>query len=1341
MKRTVALPLLLVIAAMLVTGVAATSYTLPAPYFGEDDLYRVTQTAIANTPGLGPGLGGNYEGLGGGTGQNGMISGTQQLAPMSKMMTGAVCSALGGSHGSHATNASGIVVGMDAIDVLSAAISGGSAACNGPTDTADSDGKGFGATYSGTNGVFFGANPQQNWKWTLALLYGGLDLSPSAPSTPDCNSPARRALVNNWSLFFQNACTNGASICNDSVHTIGGTDVLWHAFRPDDASGTSDVFAGVLGLKNWVSGGPDASAFNGFGISPFCNAINWDANVVSNGNGTTVDCTGGADEQFVGPGGVVDPSSRCNFTGFAACDINAAETCDPAPVACTLANAAAACASGQSCSAAVVPGVRSCNPGSCPAGLTCSAASNGVCGTTCNVNNPCVSGDPSLGGVPLTCSSTTTVNGVCAAAGVCGMPCGSSAPCAAGMTCTSPNAGICVGGNHRMPPPGTYGSAPDPNAMGPAGFDVLPTGLQDNDPIRRPCLGSSTGNPFGSAEEVCNLDGNLGVVLSIPSSNFLPTTANHPVQYPSNPCSGSWTAGLAPRILSCAPQGRTVHSGECPNGDSLFAGDQCHVPIDDSLQYVSTVTSQCLNDKPLYSPIAARPQPGAAGCTTPPCVSIDGRVDNLAMYDGSVNGQAHLAQETLPNGTTNPPRVDFMGGMGRIHSVATVFDRSKNAGNPPNVGCQLVDATDQIGCLVQADPCSFGFASNGSKSFSEGPNQACAGLVSVGLCATGTGGIGYQNPTGATTCPAACLAVETTAPALVSESLRINQTYPNAAAVLALGQQVTQYPLATKLYVNSLIGFNAVTNLGELALGEYESSEGDMGATLPPLGYFPLGGSQTQTGNDSAGVPFNVFNAPFCEDFDEQTVCGDQQTCPPTTMLPGNVNACTGNANATIAYSGATTPPAQGSICGDGNLDPFEECDDGPQNGTPGDFCSSSCRCAGATSFMNSGDGTGWHCQSGAAASPDAIGLALHDNHVLTGALHVYIVWYNVGQTWSADAQARVRAFFNGISNTRWWKTFQLYPNQQGVHATTLNVGGECTDNANEGANGGLAAGVDWCSVGGMQPPVANNLAPNGCGLPVDPQGIYMVLASQTTPTTFVWGGCHSYGYSGSALIPQLSMYWGQACSQCTPPNPHPNGTVGMSNSVEGFDVMIEGLSHELAETITHPLNAGCCGWNFGTSAYLSEIADACERGVAANAGIAAHGSGWYLTSSGQYANMHIDPYDFTLTDLWQTGANQCYSQLLPTSTSGNPFLPYGNAPCATNADCAGGTTYGTFVCSAGQCVRPSCSNGVADGEEPDVDCGQACAEAAGALCASGQKCRTGWDCRNAVCLSNGTCQ
>jgi hypothetical protein len=59
--------------------------------------------------------------------------------------------------------------------------------------------------------------------------------------------------------------------------------------------------------------------------------------------------------------------------------------------------------------------------------------------------------------------------------------------------------------------------------------------------------------------------------------------------------------------------------------------------------------------------------------------------------------------------------------------------------------------------------------------------------------------------------------------------------------------------------------------------------------------------------------------------------------------------------------------------------------------------------------------------------------------------------------------------------------------------------------------------------------------------------------------------------------------------------------------------------------------------------------------------------------------------------------------------------------------DCASG------VCSGKKCAAPTCTDGVKNGSEADVDCGGTCP-----ACAEGRTCRVANDCVSRVC--SGTC-
>lgn len=152
----------------------------------------------------------------------------------------------------------------------------------------------------------------------------------------------------------------------------------------------------------------------------------------------------------------------------------------------------------------------------------------------------------------------------------------------------------------------------------------------------------------------------------------------------------------------------------------------------------------------------------------------------------------------------------------------------------------------------------------------------------------------------------------------------------NIASVQKLGK-VGEYQLARKLYLNSLIGFsNIIATAGdaggpaEVLLAQKESDPTFMNGILSSVGFFPLGPQVTSA------------NGNLCEDFNEQTVCGNAN----------NVNGCLTNV-APIVGAG----PNESEICGDPTavtLPPFEECDSKANGGAGinvGSGCSATCRC------------------------------------------------------------------------------------------------------------------------------------------------------------------------------------------------------------------------------------------------------------------------------------------------------------------------------------------------------------------------------------------------------------
>jgi hypothetical protein len=260
--------------------------------------------------------------------------------------------------------------------------------------------------------------------------------------------------------------------------------------------------------------------------------------------------------------------------------------------------------------------------------------------------------------------------------------------------------------------------------------------------------------------------------------------------------------------------------------------------------------------------------------------AADGRAYNLQLRDGTVAPSTiGYAKETIPTATA-ALSLDFAGAYNRNHQVQTI---------PANLGgCKLKDATDQIGCFVHADRCSIGFAGAAATVWHD------------------------RNPT----------------PIASSDNgaLLVNNVSPTAANVQKLGNS-NAYPMSRKLYMSSLVGFGAASvTADELALAKWEAVPGNINPVLTAEDFFTLG-ADSPAGTDT----------PFCEDFNEETVC---QAAAGT-----NVNGCLSNPAGLPNTAPVTTS------CGNGVTDKFEECDPTAAQGTwtcsvPGaTVCSSTCRC------------------------------------------------------------------------------------------------------------------------------------------------------------------------------------------------------------------------------------------------------------------------------------------------------------------------------------------------------------------------------------------------------------
>src|SRR5271165_957374 len=74
-------------------------------------------------------------------------------------------------------------------------------------------------------------------------------------------------------------------------------------------------------------------------------------------------------------------------------------------------------------------------------------------------------------------------------------------------------------------------------------------------------------------------------------------------------------------------------------------------------------------------------------------------------------------------------------------------------------------------------------------------------------------------------------------------------------------------------------------------------------------------------------------------------------------------------------------------------------------------------------------------------------------------------------------------------------------------------------------------------------------------------------------------------------------------------------------------------------------------------------------------------------------------------------------------------------AACPAQRVCLSGTDCQSRVCALGICAAPTCIDGVQNGTESDIDCGGGVC----AGCGNGKKCNLGTDCQSGVCTA-GTC-
>jgi hypothetical protein len=382
----------------------------PLDLYGSITLTTLVSQVIAQCSGATGAI--NYIGIGSGAGENGMVAGTQSVAPMSRFLAG---TGVSGICAVDASKAEAIEIAGEAIAITANDMH--RAACDPQSGSvADLTCQGYTSNNGGlaNNKTLLTGVILSSWKDTLRLVYFGIapnDLPFATGTGPgdqvlavniarrDCLDPSRLELVNSYGKLYQLSCGSDA-----------GCVKLQHAFRLAESARTTDFFRETLGLESGTQTGN-----KGF---PFCNeyvpAVT--LNSTNLGSGTCVtnaDCTG-ASSLCDRDGKCHRPNNGCTVaTSAADCDFAAGFTCDPGQGQC-----AKVCTIGSdaACQAALPnfatdPRLATCVPAGtctqkrCTADTDCGGAV-GACDTVLRVCTLICNADADCGGAVGSCDTT-----------------------------------------------------------------------------------------------------------------------------------------------------------------------------------------------------------------------------------------------------------------------------------------------------------------------------------------------------------------------------------------------------------------------------------------------------------------------------------------------------------------------------------------------------------------------------------------------------------------------------------------------------------------------------------------------------------------------------------------------------------------------------------------------------------------------------------------------------------------------------------------------------------------------------------------------------------------------
>lgn len=192
---------------------------------GSDTLEAVTNAVLDGGGDCGTGTI-NYIGTGTGNGETAMVNGLQQIAPMSRAIKTAICSA----NPNYRLNA----IALDGLSIVQSRREGTlgqpNSAYNAPVLLT-------GRTCLGVK--FVAGEPFAR----IRAVFGGGDGTAATAngSAANCVSAFRSSTLNNWQNLTASQCARS------------GNQVR-HAFRRDDASGTTDAFKSLTGVTGFCNG-------------------------------------------------------------------------------------------------------------------------------------------------------------------------------------------------------------------------------------------------------------------------------------------------------------------------------------------------------------------------------------------------------------------------------------------------------------------------------------------------------------------------------------------------------------------------------------------------------------------------------------------------------------------------------------------------------------------------------------------------------------------------------------------------------------------------------------------------------------------------------------------------------------------------------------------------------------------------------------------------------------------------------------------------------------------------------------------------------------------------------